>query len=418
MSTYYISPGAASGGDGSIDRPFNSWSIGGLRPGNTYLQRAGTTYQGVINVDQPGSAFAPIQIGTYGSGAAPVINGTVSFSGTSYVRFSGFTITNPNGSGVLVQNGSHHVEISNNVVTGAQLGIWIGGAGTDNSVHDNTVVNSRGIGIAVDRTSGTPGHETLIARNWISDSGGAGIQLDGNYAKITDNHVNASGQREFVVSGIHVYTSNSSTGRGNYNTITGNVVTYTHDDRLYDGSGILLDQWTHDNVVDRNFTLGNDGAGIALYDSYSNIVSNNVSGSNAVDSGRTHTQKAELSLNQSLGLTRNNSITGNVFLGTNPTGFAAFVDTQAASAMNSFSGNVIEHLASQSIYQVASVRGSSVNAWNQILSGSDRFSGVPITRPAAGTSYDYIFAPNTTIALDGRTVTLTGWTAAGGLFGV
>ena len=413
----YIDPTAAAGGNGSSTNPYKNWSFA-LQPGVTYLQRAGTTFTGVIQVNTVASAAAPTLIGAYGTGSAPVINGSVDFSGASDVEFGGFQMTNGGGASIIIQLGSSNILVANNVVVGSKEGIWIGNnAGSGNSVQDNTVIGSAGAGILIDSTSSGAADETQISNNVVVGSGADGIEVSSNYVMITDNTVAYSGLTTPATSGIHVFTSSATQGTGDHNTIAGNVVGYSQDHTMQDGNGILLDQWTGNNVVSDNFALGNDGAGIALYDSSANFISDNVTGADGVNSGGSHSILAELIVNESLGLTKGNVITGNTFLGFQPNGFAVFVDTEAATAGNSFSGNVFENLMGPDIYQVAGVRGANVQTWNAMLGASDQFGGVAIHTPVAGTSYDYTFAPGTSLYLDGRTVTLTGWSANGGLYG-
>ena len=100
MATYYIDPTAAAGGDGTIGSPFDSWSDVTWGGGNTYLQKAGTTYTGQIapTVDAAGSAGAPTVISTYGGSDRAKILGTNQYQGirlvqdTHHVTISGFEV--------------------------------------------------------------------------------------------------------------------------------------------------------------------------------------------------------------------------------------------------------------------------------------------------------------------------------------
>lgn len=46
MTTFYIDPSAPGTGDGLLANPFRSWTSVSWAPGNTYLQKRGTTYVG------------------------------------------------------------------------------------------------------------------------------------------------------------------------------------------------------------------------------------------------------------------------------------------------------------------------------------------------------------------------------------
>ena len=76
MATFYIDPDAASGGDGSEGSPFASWSDVTWTAGNTYLQKAGTTYSAQLAPGGSGTSGNPITIGRYGDGENPIVTHT------------------------------------------------------------------------------------------------------------------------------------------------------------------------------------------------------------------------------------------------------------------------------------------------------------------------------------------------------
>jgi parallel beta-helix repeat protein len=65
MATYYIDPSAPAPGNGTLASPFKSWTSVTWAPGNTYLQKRGTTYQGVFRLSASGTASQRITIGAY-----------------------------------------------------------------------------------------------------------------------------------------------------------------------------------------------------------------------------------------------------------------------------------------------------------------------------------------------------------------
>jgi hypothetical protein len=74
-STFYIDPSAASNGTGTQASPYNTWAGLKFQPGNTYLQKAGTTYNAELSiVEQIASSGAPIVLDSYGTGAKPIIH--------------------------------------------------------------------------------------------------------------------------------------------------------------------------------------------------------------------------------------------------------------------------------------------------------------------------------------------------------
>ena len=414
----YIDPSAAAGGDGSLAHPFSSWNFGPIQPGTTYLQRAGTMFTGTVYVDKAASAASPIVIGAYGSGAAPVIDGTVDFTGASYATLRGFHLSNPDGAAVLIQQGSHNVTVTGNSITGSAAGIWIGDdAGDGIGIRGNIITGSAGAGILVSDTGTTAADSITIAGNQVSGSGGDGIQIQANHIVVANNIVSDNGLAVAGASGIQVYASSATSDEGQDNQITGNVVVGNHDLLAQDGNGILLDQWTGGNLVADNLAMGNDGAGIALYDSSGNRISGNVVGNNAVDSGHTHSIQADLSLNDVLGLTKDNIFKGNTALSFQAGGAAVFVSSAAMHAGNSFAGDALENSTGGAVFDLAGHDGSAVSDWNHLLGATDRFSNISLSAPASGQAYGYTFAAGTSLMQDGHVVHLAGWSAAVGLFG-
>lgn len=418
IAVVYIDPTAAAGGNGSQAHPYNSWNFGPLKAGTEYLQKAGTTASGTIIVSAEGTAARPVAIGAYGTGAAPVLDGAVDFTGATYATVSGLSITNSEGAAIIVQQGSSHITVAGNSITHSQSGIWINDAtGSAVDVARNTVTDSAGGGILVSGLPGTSHPNITITANMVSDSGGDGIQIISNYVTVSDNSVSESGLTEAGASGIQVYASSATAGVGLHNTITGNVLFNNHDATAQDGNGILLDQWTGYNVVSDNFATRNDGAGIALYDSAHNSITDNVLGANAMDSGHTHSIRAEISLNDSIGLTRDNVFAGNTALSFLPAAVAVFVDADALKAGNSFSGDVLENVAGGDVFQAGATLGTSASVWNSLMHAKDSFSGVKLSTPVAGETLNYRFAADTRVTLDSHVVHLVGWSVTAGLVG-
>jgi parallel beta-helix repeat protein len=65
MATYYIDPSAAGPGKGTLASPYQSWTSVVWAPGNTYLQKRGSTYSGVFRLSTGGTADQRITIGAY-----------------------------------------------------------------------------------------------------------------------------------------------------------------------------------------------------------------------------------------------------------------------------------------------------------------------------------------------------------------
>ena len=414
----YIDPGAAAGGNGSLAHPFASWDFGTIQPGKTYLQRAGSVFTGTIYIDRAASAAAPIVLGAYGVGAAPVIDGTVDFTGAAFATLRGFQLSNAAGTAVLIQQGSHDIAVAANSISGSASGLWIGGnAGGNIAIRGNSIMGSAGTGILVNDTASVAGETVVIAHNQVSGSGADGIQIQANNIVVSDNVVSGNGLAVAGASGIQVYASSAGAHEGQDNRITGNVLLGNHDFLDQDGNGILLDQWTSGNVVANNFAMGNDGAGIALYDSSANHVSGNVVGGNGVDGAHTHSIHAELSLNDVFGLTKDNIFKGNTALSFHSGGAAVFVSAASEHAGNRFLGDVLENPGGGAVFDIAGHVGSELSDWNTALGASDRFTDISLSAPEPGSTYGYTFAAGTSLMQAGHVVHLAGWTAAAGLFG-
>lgn len=78
-ATIYVDPGSSgTGEDGSMTKPFNSWTDFQLTDGNTYLQKRGTTYRSASQIFLNGKMN--VTIGAYGKGVRPVFQ----YTGSGY----------------------------------------------------------------------------------------------------------------------------------------------------------------------------------------------------------------------------------------------------------------------------------------------------------------------------------------------
>ena len=417
MATIYVDPTAKSFGTGSLSRPFKSWSQVIFKAGNSYLQKAGTSATATITVTTQATATAPIQIGSYGTGAAPVINGNISLNGASYVTISGLAVRNSSVAAIALQVGAHHNTISGNTLSQSKVGVWIGnGAGADNLIERNTISGSAINGIAVDKIANAAGRATRIVGNTVTGSGAHGIDINGNNFIVDGNTVNKNGLTISGASGIHVFGGfeGAPDTFGVGNTISNNVV---YDDRDIfgpDGNGIQLDQYTNGNIVTANFTAGNDGAGIILYDSYNNTITNNMANGNQRDPGGTHFIKGDMVFAGSLDLTRGNFIAGNIALSTS--GPAVLVDALTADNLNRFSGNIWQNTVGGPDTMVGN--DTSWASWLAYdLTGGpgltpDARTGITLALASYSGPLTYRYAAGTTQIIDGFNYTLTGWTGS------
>ena len=181
-ATFYIDPSAAANGIGTQARPFNSWKSVSFQRGNTYLQKAGTTYPGILYITSvKGTASLPVIIDRYGTGAPPIITNVVLFDNSSYITFQDFTTRVPTYPSLVIGNGSTHITVNNNSITDGVAGIFLGGSGCNNVIENNTIHDVAVDGIVVGQAVCTNGNQTLIQGNTINNTGIHGIELVGHF---------------------------------------------------------------------------------------------------------------------------------------------------------------------------------------------------------------------------------------------
>ncbi|MGH6857795.1 MAG: right-handed parallel beta-helix repeat-containing protein [Methylocella sp.] len=437
-ATFYVDPSAASNGNGTQARPFNSWSSVAFQRGNTYLQKAGTTYPGLLNLSSvQGTASLPIIIDRYGTGAAPIVTNVVLFDNSSYITFQNFTVTNvPVYHSVIIRNGSTHITIHNNSISNsAASGIFVGSGGCNNVIWNNSIHHVAADGIDVQQVICTNGNQTLIYGNTIYDLGIHGIELDGSFFTVDYNVIHDSGMTSGGASGIHLYgggfQGSPPDGMGNYNLVLNNVVYHAHEPLYHDGNGVQCDEYTHNNIIYSNLIFRNDGMGVDLYDSQNNQVYGNTLFTNVVNTlGRyldprgnlanstsvahAHTTKASIS----------NNFSNNVIISSLPNSDVFDIDSNSlASGSNNFGGNMALSIGGSHYYHYAGIDGDMPGVWNSTYfpgGGDDTFGAIPVSDIAKATMpMDFIFASADALTLTqgGTTVTLYGWRADTGLYG-
>jgi parallel beta-helix repeat protein len=436
-ATFYIDPSAASNGTGTSARPFNSWNSVSFKPGNTYLQKAGTAYPGflVLNSVQ-GTASQPVIIDSYGTGAPPIVTNVVLFNNSSYITFQDFTITGVTTYPSLLINGSTHITVNNNSIThAAASGISLSGGGCNNVIENNTIHDVAADGIAVNKVVCTNGNQTLIHGNTIYNTGIHGVELDGNFFIISHNIIHDTGTTTGGASGIHLYgggfQGTPPDGMGNNNMVLNNVVYHAHEPLYHDGNGILSDQYTHTNQIYGNLSFGNDGMGVILYDSknnqvYRNTVFGNVVNTNGkyIDPRGNITNSTSAAHAHTANASTNNNITNNVIISSLPKSDVFDIDSNSlVSGSNNFGGNNALTIGGSHYYHYAGTDGDNQTVWNTIDfpgGGDDIFGTIPVTDIATTTlPMDYTFLPADalTFTLGSKTVTLYGWRADTGLYG-
>lgn len=145
MAFWYIDPtiGTADESDayngGLGERKLrDSWADVTWTAKNTYAQRRGTTYTGVVTVSGSGSAGSPITLGAYGTGDRPKVNGngssfgSIYMTGRSYIDISNFELYGSAGGGsaaVHILN-TDHVSVTDCYAHDSRQGFRIDNTGS------------------------------------------------------------------------------------------------------------------------------------------------------------------------------------------------------------------------------------------------------------------------------------------------
>ncbi|MBW8816912.1 MAG: right-handed parallel beta-helix repeat-containing protein, partial [Streptomyces sp.] len=224
-TSYYVDCSAASNGNGAQASPWNSvTSVNNTTfgAGDSILFAVGTTCTGQLTPQGSGTSGSPVTMGSYGTGAKPVINANgatgpvIHLLNQQYWEIGGLELTNPAASpdyrsGVLAENSSggilHHIR-----------------------VHDMYIHN----------ISGWPG-------GWYSTNAGVGVQTDHTTPVSTFDDVVVENNTFDHVDRIAVAVTPDGNGQGTGLTtgtvIRGNTMTYdgADDVLVVKGSGALIE---------------------------------------------------------------------------------------------------------------------------------------------------------------------------------
>jgi hypothetical protein len=306
-TTYYVSPDGSDKNAGTS--PADAWrtltrvNLESFRPGDEILFQAGTTFTGTLsfNLGSQGDAAGAVTVGSYGPGTATIAAGKG--TGVSVDDASYFTITDLNvvGSG-YASNGGNGISFTSDLP-----GVTVQG-----STVSNVDVNSFGHdGISFVGENGSNDFRGISVSDSIADNNGdGGVEVDaqGNAYDVYVGHVQAdhnagsdmigSGFGILIAGANEVVVERSVTGDngwlpGNHGETGG--VEAINDNRVLlqyneaydnhhgnsDGDGVILDDTT-DSVMQFNYTLDNDGAGLFLFaevgaQSTNNVVRYNIS---------------------------------------------------------------------------------------------------------------------------------------------
>jgi Right handed beta helix region len=164
-------------GTGTHAAPYNTWAGLIFQPGSTYLQNAGTTYNAQLSIvhNNTGSSGAPIVLGSYGTGAKPIIHNL-------YVEdISWFTFNNlsfPFGVNAIPVA---HVTFTNNDFSNPSFnsgfGLYLSGPGKFITISNNTFHDTLNDCMTLHTTNNTSGNGTQFLNNTIFNCGMYGITI-------------------------------------------------------------------------------------------------------------------------------------------------------------------------------------------------------------------------------------------------
>ena len=304
-STFYIDPSAVSNGTGTQLSPYNTWVGLIFQPGSTYLQNAGTVYNAQLSIvhNNTGSLGAPIVLGSYGTGAKPIIH-NLYLEDISWFTFNNLSF--PFGAnGTSVTNITFTNNDFSNPSFNAGFGFYLAGPATFVTISNNTFHDTLNDCATLNATNNVSGNGLQFLNNTVFNCGMYGISLWTSWATMSGNIVYTTGLHPQAAGGgsaIHVYNGCFGTDpcgtEGHDNLITRNVVYDAHDN-LGDGNGIQSDQMTQNNTITQNLSFSNDGEGLSLYDSANNVVSQNVFFNNGVERNLSHSLRGDITVDAS-----------------------------------------------------------------------------------------------------------------------
>ncbi|WP_434710218.1 right-handed parallel beta-helix repeat-containing protein [Rhizobium sp. YTUHZ045] len=198
MTVYYVNSatGSNSNTGTSEDSPFASfWAVENLKlqPGDSVLLAAGSVFNDQLDLKYSGTVDAPITIGSYGIGDAPVIHSPgdgIHSLYTSNIVIENIKITDTGGAAIYggyVSNWTiNNVEVDHTGLAGKAGSISIR-TGSNITIENSTINDVNGDGMWIEKINGvtllnntvTNAHGTTADAVQINDS--SNIVISGNY---------------------------------------------------------------------------------------------------------------------------------------------------------------------------------------------------------------------------------------------
>src|SRR5439155_206440 len=184
-TTYYVDDVAGNDSNSGTSES-TAWRTLGkvsnvtLAPGDRVLFKRGGVWAGPLTLSKAGTADRPITIGSYGSGALPVIQGPgncVDVQGTRLV-VSQLNVKDCAWAGVRISAGATFNRIDGNLITGNVAGVHVDSGASDNVIVGNTLQNNNRMSV------NTPGGN--------DDNGAFGVLLNGDRNEVINNSISGS----------------------------------------------------------------------------------------------------------------------------------------------------------------------------------------------------------------------------------
>lgn len=315
----------------------------------------------------PDTAFSTVEIGQRDSCITQIGKAHITYTNLNLRRSNQATGGNlkveGSYSGVTVQA----LQTSEAANSGMSFGTAdAGGILVENCTsEDNT--GGQGIYLAGDSTE----TDKVVRDNTCSRNLQSGMFIAGNHWTIEGNLCDANGHYDPDIvnsMGINVFANDNPGTQGFRNIIRYNVCRNTKTSRP-DGQGIMLDQGANENEVYYNISYGNDGAGIATWDSDANEIYNNVCWGNMVDTAGTAATFGNYGEIRIRGASANTVVKNNIAVATEADTPAVHVDASSETA----GGHVFENncwwRASGDWWEFGASSGATLSGW-QTASGS------------------------------------------------
>ncbi|MGW0425138.1 carbohydrate binding domain-containing protein [Streptomyces sp. NPDC003015] len=299
-STFYVDCSAATNGNGTQASPWNSVSSVNsttFGAGDSILFAAGTTCTGQLTPQGSGASGSPVTMGSYGTGAKPVINANgatgpvIHLLNQQYWEIGGLELTNSAASpdyrsGVLAENSSggilHHIRVHDmyiHDITGWSGGWYSTNAGVGIQTDHTTPVSTWDDAVVENNTFD---HVDRIAVAVTPDGNGQGTGLTTN-AIIRNNTMTYDGGDDIlVVKGDGALIDGNKAGHGGMKStcppsgqvcnrasagiwMSGSKDTVVQHNEVYcaanfqDGTGFDVDWGNHNTTFQYNYSHQNLG---------------------------------------------------------------------------------------------------------------------------------------------------------------